>query len=102
MDNSPAHSRYSELSLSQQSYHVSLEPTIHHQELVDSTSEDEDEERESSMDGDTQHDDDANVSEFVGGIACQSHSTPTAKRTESEVAQGQSHYYQRWEYYSAY
>jgi hypothetical protein len=32
------------------------------------TSEDADEERESSMDGDTQHDDDANVSEFVGGF----------------------------------
>jgi hypothetical protein len=66
MNNSPAHSRYSELSLSQQSYHVSPEPTIHHQQQED-TSDDEDEKRESSM-GDTQHDDDANVSDFVGGL----------------------------------
>jgi hypothetical protein len=35
IDNSPVHSRYSELSLSQQSYQVSPEPTIHDQEQVD-------------------------------------------------------------------
>jgi hypothetical protein len=65
MDNSPAHSCHSEVSLSQQSYHVSPEPTIHHQQLVH-TSEDEDDEREASIG--TQHDDDANLSEFVGGF----------------------------------
>jgi hypothetical protein len=43
---------------------VSPEPTIHHQEQKD-TSDGEDEERESSI-GDTQHDDDANVSKNVG------------------------------------
>jgi hypothetical protein len=52
MDNSPAHSRYSEQSQSQQSYHVSPELTTHHQEQ-DDTSEDEDEGRESSIEGNT-------------------------------------------------
>jgi hypothetical protein len=47
MENSPALSRYSEMSHSQHSYHVSPEPTIHFPEQED-TSEDEDEERESS------------------------------------------------------
>jgi hypothetical protein len=55
MDNSHAHSRHSEVSLSQQSHHVSPAPIIHHQEQVD-TSEDEDEERASSI-----GDDDAKV-----------------------------------------
>jgi hypothetical protein len=44
---------------------VCPEPTIHHQKVVD-TSEDEDKERESSIG--TQQDEDANVSEFVGGF----------------------------------
>jgi hypothetical protein len=71
MDNSRAHSRYSELSLSQslsqQSYHVIPEPTINHQEQED-TSDDEDEERESSVGDTAQYDDDANVSENVGAF----------------------------------
>jgi hypothetical protein len=47
MDNSSTHSRYSEQSQSQQSYQVSPEPTIHHQEQEDTTSDaDEDKERE--------------------------------------------------------
>jgi hypothetical protein len=48
MDNSPAHSRYSEQLQLQHSYHVSPEPTIHHQKQEDNTSEDEDEPRRSS------------------------------------------------------
>jgi hypothetical protein len=56
MDNSSAHSRYSELLLSQHLYHVSPEPTLDHQEQVE-TSEDEDEEREESSIGNTQHND---------------------------------------------
>jgi hypothetical protein len=63
MDNSPAHSRYRELSQSRQSHHVSPEPTIHHQEQEE-TSEDKDEERESSIKGDT-HENHATATELV-------------------------------------
>jgi hypothetical protein len=48
MDNSPAHSCHSKVSLLQQSYHVGSDPKIHHHEQVD-TSEEEDKERESSI-----------------------------------------------------
>jgi hypothetical protein len=91
MDNSPAHSRYSELSLLQQSYHVSPEPTIHHQEQED-TSDDEDEERESSI-GDTQHDDDANVSENVGAFEAlppKAILPPTPKEASQKLLKGKA------------
>jgi hypothetical protein len=64
MDDPPAHSRYGEKSRSQQWYHVSPEPTIHHQEQED-TSADEDEERESSIEGDTHENHAAATALFV-------------------------------------
>jgi hypothetical protein len=88
MDNSPAHSLYIELSLSQQSYHAIPEPTIHHPEQED-TSEDEDEERESSIEGDTNK----NMLQLLNLLLLLRHFLqkpfyPKAERTEPEVAQG--------------
>jgi hypothetical protein len=59
-----AHSRYSGLSQSQQLYHVSPEPPIYHQEQED-TSEDEDEERESSIKGGTHKNHASTATELV-------------------------------------
>jgi hypothetical protein len=61
MDNSPALSRYSELSQSQHSYHVSPEPIILRQEQEDSSS-DKDEQSDSFVERDT-HDNHAVVAQ---------------------------------------
>ena len=66
MNNSPALSRYSELSQSQSqhSYHVSSEPKIQHREQEDYISPDEDEQSVSSVEGD-RHDNHAVATELV-------------------------------------
>jgi hypothetical protein len=89
MDNSPAHSCYSELSQSQQSYHVSPEPTIHHQEQED-TSEDKDKERESSIEGKT-HDNDATTTELVvhlDALPAKALVPPKPKETSQKLLKG--------------
>ncbi len=63
MDNSPELSRYSKLSQSQHSYHVSPEPIILRQEQEDSSS-DKDEQSDSFVERDT-HDNHAVATELV-------------------------------------
>jgi hypothetical protein len=54
MDNSPAHFCYSERSqLQQESYHVSSERAIHYQEQEDTSEQEKDQERVSSIEGST-------------------------------------------------
>ena len=61
MDNSPAHSRYSKPSQLQRLYHVSPEPTIHHQEQENSSEYKDN----SSIEGDIIHNKHATSTELV-------------------------------------